>query len=301
MIEGHVAATDATGIASTAVAIDSTVMSNRTRSCDYTRPIPCTDESDGTHSIATLSLSDGAHRWSVLARDAASNVARSEPKTIYVDNHAPEAPVAAAVLGGDAWRQSNAFDVTWRNPDQGVGAPIAKVHYRICGAGGCQGEQVVDGAVDALRGMSVPGSGDWIVGVWLEDAAGNVDSARAATVHLRYGIDPTASSARAPAGLRLRWVVRRGRRLLVRGVVARGVRGTVVVRARPARRGARRPHVARRVRLSGKSSRFTAVVRLPQALRRARRLRVSLSYSGDFTHRRESLSRVVRPRARVPR
>src|SRR5439155_2460846 len=179
------------------------------------------------------------------------------------------------------------FDVTWRNPDQGVAAPIVKVHYRVCGAGGCQAEQVVDGGVDALRGMSVPGSGDWTVGVWLEDAAGNVDPAKAAAVHLRYGIDPTASSARAPAGLRLRWVVRRGRRLLVRGVVARGVRGAVVVRARRAGRGARRPHVARRVRLSGKSSRFTALVRLPQALRRARRLRVSLSYSGDFTHRRE--------------
>ena len=281
--------------------LDGVLLSSSTRPCDYTLVVPCSDEPGATHQFDSSRVPDGKRVLQATATDAAGNVARSEPKTIYVDNHAPEAPVAAAVLGGDAWRQSNAFDVTWRNPDQGVAGPITKVHYRVCGASGCQGEQVVDGAVDALRGLSVPGSGDWTVGVWLEDAAGNVDSAKAATVHLRYGIDPTASSARAAAGLRLRWVVRRGRRLLVRGVVARGVRGTVVVRVRPARRGARRPHVARRVRLSGKSSRFTAVVRLPQALRRARRLRVSLSYSGDFTHRRESLSRVVRPRARVPR
>ncbi|HEY3018899.1 MAG TPA: hypothetical protein VGJ32_01840, partial [Solirubrobacteraceae bacterium] len=206
-----------------------------------------------------------------------------------------------------AWRQANAFDVTWRNPDQGVAAPIAKVHYRLCGDGGCQAEQVV-GAGEALRGLSVPGVGDWTLGVWLEDAAGNVDAAKAAAVHLRYGTDPLAglggtsgNSALAPAGLRLRWVVRRGRRLVVRGVVGRGVKGTVVVRVRPARRSARRPRIARRVRLSAKSARFTAVLRLPRALRRARRLRVSLSYGGDFAHRRESFTRVLRPRAHAPR
>ena len=61
--------------------------------------------------------------------------------------------------------------------------------------------------------------GDWALSVWLEDAAGNVDPAKAATVHLRYGTDPAAgsgaSSSLAAAGLRLRWVVRYGRRLIV--------------------------------------------------------------------------------------
>ena len=34
---------------------------------------------------------------------------------------------------------------------------------------------------------------------------------------------------------------------------------------------------------------------------REKRLRVSLSYGGDFVHRRESLTRVLRPRAHAPR
>jgi hypothetical protein len=183
----------------------------------------------------------------------------------------------------------NAFDVTWANPDQAPGSPLAKVHWRLCAAdGACDAEHVVDGARAELRNVAAPRQGDWTLSVWLEDVAGNVAEANAGTVHLRFGKDPRAS-----AGLRFQSVVRRGRRLVVRGRLAKRSRGIVVVRVRRAGKHQLKPGVARQARV--RNARFVATLKLPNALRRAKRLRISLSYSGDAGHRRASVVRIVRP------
>jgi hypothetical protein len=304
-IQSTVRASDNSGIAATTIVVDNaSSVSNLTRACDYTQPVPCTQELGARHQVDLTWIADGTHSIDASATDAAGNVAKTAPQTIHVDNHAPDAPTGIAVAGGDGWRQTNAFDVTWTNPDQGAASPVAKVHYRLCGPGGCQAEQVVDGA-EALRSLSVPGTGDWALSVWLEDAAGNVDPAKAAVVHLRYGTDPAAgsgaSSSLAAAGLRVRWVVRRGRRLTVRGVVARGAGGHVVVRVRSAAKGATRPRVARRVKLRSGHPLWTVAIRLPAALAHARRLRIAISYGGDAAHRRSAVVRIVRPLAHAPR
>jgi hypothetical protein len=263
------------------------------RACDYSKPIPCSDEPGGVHVLDTSRAGDGPHTLVATATDAAGNVARSEPRTILVDNHPPGPPERTQVVGGDNWRLRNAFDVTWEVPDQAPGSPVAKTHWRLCAADGtCEAEQIVDGSTGALGKVSVPRQGDWALRVWLEDVAGNVAEANAGLVHLRFGRDP-----RAAAGLRLSSFVRRGARLVVRGVVANGAKGAVVVRVRRVPKRQAKPRVARRAAISSRS-RFAASVKLPGALRRAKRLRVSVSYHGDEGHRAANVVRIVRPRRR---
>jgi hypothetical protein len=282
-------ATDNSGIQSSAIGEGSRILSNQTRACDYSRAVPCTNEPGAEHTIDLTKLTDGPHTLVATATDAAANVARSDPRTILVDNHAPTAPQGMQVVGGDGWRLKDAFDVTWVTPDQAPGAPVGKVHWRLCAAdGACEPEHVVDGGVAELRGLVVPRQGDWTLGVWLEDVAGNVAEANAGQVHLRFGRNP-----RAGAGLRFGSVVRRGRRLVVRGRLAKGASGNVVVRVRRTGRRQLKPRVARRA--SVRTARFVATLKLPSALRRANRLRISLSYSGDAAHRRASVVRIVRP------
>jgi hypothetical protein len=54
------------------------------------------------------------------------------PRTITIDRTAPG---ALSVVGGDASRATNSFDVSWTNPT-GQLAPIARAHYLICPAFG---------------------------------------------------------------------------------------------------------------------------------------------------------------------
>jgi len=67
----------------------------------------------------------------------------------------------------------------------------------------------------------------------------------------------------------------------------------VTIRVRKAKgRQTRHTHVAKRIR--AKNGTYVAVPNLPKALRRIRRLRLSVSYAGDLTHRPQALVRYVR-------
>jgi hypothetical protein len=79
--------------------------------------------------------------------------------------------VRPAVAGGEAWRRSNRFTVTWQNPVQ-AHAPIARAWYRLCGPAGCA-TAPVGGSVDSLANLALGGSGEHMLEIWLEDAAGN--------------------------------------------------------------------------------------------------------------------------------
>ena len=58
----------------------------------------------------------------------------------------------------------------------------------------CLGARRVPVTAGHLDGISVPGYGEWTVRVWLEDAAGNVDSSRWSDATLRYGSAPVVTS-----------------------------------------------------------------------------------------------------------
>ena len=112
------------------------------------------------------------------------------------------------MAGGDGWRSTSRFDLQWTNPPGQV-APIVRAHYRLCRAGG---GACVTGAAEgegiSAASVRVPDPGEWHARVWLEDAAGNQDSARAGdAVRLRFDDEaPTAVFAeqgpmtRAPCG-----------------------------------------------------------------------------------------------------
>ena len=123
--------------------------------------------------------------------------------TIYVDNHAPDmSAVDVAVAQGSDWRATNGFDLSWTTPANQA-APVAKAHYSVCQAANTSTCPVADAAVagsnvHAISGIQVPSAGDYVVRVWLEDSAGNVNQGLASLpVHLRY--DPTVPGQAAPA------------------------------------------------------------------------------------------------------
>ena len=161
--------------------------------CNYTRPRPCVDVVPGGHDLDTATLSDGDHRIEVVGIDAAANHARIG-QTIRVDNTIPAKPEEIVISSGDGWRSANRFDLRWSNP-AGQVAPITRAHYRMCPASG--GDCTVDSAEGegiATLGLRVPGPGEWLTRIWLEDAAGNQDAGRAGdTIRLRFDDEaPTA-------------------------------------------------------------------------------------------------------------
>jgi hypothetical protein len=168
--------------------------------CDYTYAHPCANQSD-TYTYDTHQLADGVHSVQAVTWDGGwlSGVANG---TIYVDNHAPDmSAVDVTVAQGSGWRPTNGFDLSWTTPG-GQPAPIVKAHYSVCQAASPSTCPVADGQVSgsgvhAIPGLNMPAAGDYLVRVWLEDAAGNVNRGLASLpVHLRY--DPTVPGQAAP-------------------------------------------------------------------------------------------------------
>jgi hypothetical protein len=159
--------------------------------CDYTRRRPCNDMPGAGSHVNTRALSDGTHQLRVEAVDAAGN-AGSAIRTIKVDNTAP-ARVNTNVEGGEGWRQTNDFSVSWTNSSDQA-APITTAHYRLCSSGAtsdsgprCTSGSRSDTGIERLSGLSVPGPGEYSLQVWLEDAAGNNEPENASDpVRLRF-------------------------------------------------------------------------------------------------------------------
>ena len=131
------------------------------RPCALARPegafatgVPCPNGA-GQITVDTRRLSEGTQPLVVQAQDTAGNVGDSAPVTARIDNTAPAAG-ERRVEGGDAWRNSNDFALTWTNPPEIDRAPIAAAAYKLCpaGAGSCtQGEQAGE-AIARLAGPS---------------------------------------------------------------------------------------------------------------------------------------------------
>jgi SH3-like domain-containing protein len=80
---------------------------------------------------------------------------------------------------------------------------VVAAHYSLCNASNpsdcvTTDTRVAGSEISQLNQIHVPAAGDHVLRVWLEDAAGNVNSAsKSAPVHLRY--DPTVPGMSAPA------------------------------------------------------------------------------------------------------
>jgi len=180
-------AQDAAGVREATVLVDGSKSVARTFPCDYTRPAPCSngglDEPRNTAGFGA----DGPHTITLSATDAAGNDA-SVSRTVRIDNTAPDAPKDLVVVGGEGWRSRNEFEIRWMNAPQSA-APIAGAEYEVCAVAGddCVRGQRAGAGVQAIEKLSIPAPGEYLLKVWLRDAAGNQDARLAATpVKLRY-------------------------------------------------------------------------------------------------------------------
>lgn len=186
-------ASDNSGIRQTAVLIDGQSAGKTGRNCDATQVIPCPNGVD-TFPISTAAFADGQHQITVQAIDSAGNPS-STTRTVSIDNSPPGPPQGLAVGGGESWRAKNGFDLHWVNPPA-AGAPTAGINWQICPAAGTQ--TCVNGSKDGdtvqtLNALTVPKDGDWVMKLWLRDAAGNNTPNNGVAVHLRVDSEaPTA-------------------------------------------------------------------------------------------------------------
>ena len=150
---------------------------------------PCPSDPSADLLIDTATIDPGVHSIEFCARDYGfpeGNLGCSRPYTIQVDNVAPLQPVNLQVAGGaDRWHPENDFDISWVNPPQGAGAPIAAVHYRLYDAEGNRVDSSVRIAdpTPSLEDVIVPGGpGRYTIEVLLEDAAGNLGAPASAAL-----------------------------------------------------------------------------------------------------------------------
>jgi hypothetical protein len=181
-------ASDSSGISETHVTAEGNRLVKNVRQCDDTRPVPCPQGGDQLSVDTSTIRPDGPHTIGLEAVDTAGNVT-AITKRVMIDNTAPAPPVAIALDGGYGWRRTNSFSVRWAEPSDDGGAPVAGALYELCPAagGGCvTGERSGDD-ITSLEGFEVPGPGDWVLRVWLRDAAGNADPRTAADpIDLRF-------------------------------------------------------------------------------------------------------------------
>jgi hypothetical protein len=160
------------------------------RPCNYSRPGPCPNGS-GQLGYDTRNFAlEGRQPFVVAAEDASGN-ANYAAGTALIDN-TPPARVDVSVAGGEGWRRTNSFALTWTNPPERY-APIIAAFTRLCGtpSGPCSDARYARPGIHTITGLRVPSPGVWKLSIWRQDAAGNADPGRASVpVAFRYDPDP---------------------------------------------------------------------------------------------------------------
>jgi hypothetical protein len=106
------------------------------------------------------------------------------PVTVLVDTHAPTAPTG---LTATESATPGTYTLTWTDPDQGAGSPIASATYSICpSTGGACITGTGSGSPPNTATVTLPSTGTWTASVYLTDQAGNVGSASPATTTVTY-------------------------------------------------------------------------------------------------------------------
>ncbi len=162
---------------------------------------PCGLTASGGATLDTTRFSDGPHGIHHCVTDFAGNVACTPDRTFYVDNNPPAHPRNLALGGGEGWRRTNDFDLSWVNPDQGAASAIGGAAWRIEGpAGYDSGVKFTAGHdLGTLQNVFVPHAGTYALSIWLRDEAGNEAQASAASLPLRFDDVPPGVAFDAPA------------------------------------------------------------------------------------------------------
>jgi hypothetical protein len=148
---------------------------------------PCGLGVSGGATIDTTRFSDGRHGIHHCVTDFAGNVGCTPETTVAIDNNPPAHPRNLVLAGVEGWRRVDDFDLSWQDPDQGQGSPIAGALWRIVGPAGFDtGVRYAAGRdLTALSNLTVPAPGPYALQLWLRDEAGNDAPASALTVPLR--------------------------------------------------------------------------------------------------------------------
>ncbi len=155
---------------------------------------PCSLGVSGGAATDTTRFSDGPHAIHHCATDFAGNGGCTADQTFYVDNNPPAHPRNLSVAGGEEWRRTNDFDLSWANPDQGPASPIGGAFWKIEGPSGFDsGVKFAAGrGLTALADRFVPRAGIFALSIWLRDEAGNDAASSAVSVPLRFDDVPPA-------------------------------------------------------------------------------------------------------------
>lgn len=192
-------ASDNVGVKSASALISGGLRGSDARECTYSQRVPC-PSGPGSIKVDTAEAPEGSQPLTVVAEDAAGNRAESAAVTVRIDNTAPGA-VSIGVAGGEAWRNSNDFDLAWSNPPEPDRAPITAAHFRLCHVGGneCSTADSSGEGIAAIDDVKVPSPGEWELRLWRQDAAGNQQAANASEpVRLRFDPEPPQLGFEAP-------------------------------------------------------------------------------------------------------
>ena len=292
-----VGASDASGVKRLSLFAGSTTLYDQAQSCDYARMQPCPASKREAVAIDTSKLPDGTHQLSAVATDAAEQ-AGTATAVLRIDRHAPATPIALAVERNP----DGTLALVWTNPDQGTAAPIVGARYDVCDAAGqnCVAAALVRRSGHRARSLRGDRPRESIVvRLWLQDEAGNVDPATAATL----AVDPSTVSARravdtnppvllpdgpAPsAKLRITKARRTGSTLTLSGTIARGA--TATIRADVAR--TKTGKTVATAKTKPKKGKWSLRVKLTPALRKAGAMYLSVNYAGQKAFRKTTLHR----------
>jgi hypothetical protein len=179
------AGSDNVGFRRTRLWVDGRQLRDDTRDCDFTRRRPCSDITHDVYSINTAGLADGRHELRVEGVDAAGN-SGSVVTGFNSDNSSPDEPRDVKLEGGEGWRQTNKFKLTWRNPPSA--SPIWTARYELCNVATNQcttGSRVAQG-ISSIDDLTVPAPGHYTARLWLADQAGNESANKSDPVSLRF-------------------------------------------------------------------------------------------------------------------
>jgi hypothetical protein len=216
---------------------------------------------------------------------------------LRIDRHAPEPPTGLTVERNT----DGTFALAWTNPDQGTAAPITGARYEVCesAASNCvAGELVAGRDITRIGSVSLP-SGEHVVKVWLQDEAGNVDSATAAALT----VDPATISARravdtnppvllpdgpAPSPrLRVTRARRSGATLTLSGTVTRGATARIAAEVARTKTG----KAVAKARTKPRRGKWSLRIRLTPALHKASAMYLSVTFAGQQSFRKTTLHR----------
>lgn len=167
---------------------------------------PCATSARAAHYVDTTSFSDGSHTLAHCATDFAGIGACTGEVTVRIDNNPPAHPRAVRLAGGEGWRRTDDFDLSWENPGQGRASAIAGAGWQIAGPNGYDsGARFAPGRDrTSLPDLRVPSNGAYSLRLWLRDEAGNEAPSAAVTVPLRLdNVRPQVAFSTAEDGQRV--------------------------------------------------------------------------------------------------